>query len=247
MTDERFFKQAGRKTIITGHYGSGKTEFAVSLALLLAAQNAGKAGEGRVIDSPASSIAIIDLDIVNPYFRTRERRELLEGAGVAVYGSVYKKDIAAELPALGASLRAPLEDANCRVIVDVGGNDSGALALNQFSKYFRDDETTVLAVVNANRPDTSDLEGALEHISSIEAATGLTITGIVNNCHLLRETTAETIIKGRELCMEICETTGKCLWCDCYPKGIVAPEGLSSLSGRLMPLGLYMRPTWLDK
>ena len=232
MTDDRFFDQIGRKIIVTGHYGSGKTEFSVSLALLLAALGRGK-------------LAIIDLDIVNPYFRTREQRGLLAEAGITVYGSAFTSDVTAELPALGASLRAPLEDSSYRVIIDVGGNDSGALVLNQFSKYLTDD-ATMLAVVNANRPDTSNLDGACEHISAIEAVTGLNVTGIVNNCHLLRETTAETVIKGHELCVEVCETTGKQLFCDCYPDGIVNPDDLSGLSGNLMPLGLYMRPTWLD-
>jgi len=233
-SDGRFFEQANRKIIITGHYGSGKTEFAVSLAMLLASKRAGK-------------LAIIDLDIVNPYFRSRERRELLEDAGVSVYGSVFDSEVTAELPALGASLRAPLENPNYQVIVDAGGNDSGALVLNQFHKYFTDTETTILTVVNANRPETSSYDGALEHIAMIEAATGLTIYGIINNCHLLRETTAETIIKGHALCAKVCEATGKVLWCDCYPYGIVDPDDLAGLSGNLMPLGLYMRPTWLDK
>ena len=229
-----FFEKTGRKTIITGHYGSGKTEFAVSLAMLLATESTGK-------------LAIADLDIVNPYFRSRERRELLERAGVSVYGSAFKEEITVELPALGATLRAPLEDKNCRVIIDAGGNDSGAIVLNQFYKYFTDDETTALAVVNANRPDTSDLEGALEHIGAIESATGLTISYLVNNCHLLRETTADTIRKGHELCRMVCDATGKELLCDCYPDGLVDPGSLTGLSGNLMPLGMYMRPTWLDK
>jgi len=252
MTDERIFEHAGRKVIVTGHYGSGKTEFAVSLALLLSSRLAGKnnnAHQKEPAEGSAypASVALVDLDIVNPYFRSRERRELLEGAGIPVYGSVFEKEVTAELPALGASLRAPLEDGSCKVIVDAGGNDSGALVLNQFSKYFTDNETTVLAVVNANRPETRDLAGALSHITAIESATGLTVSGIVNNCHLLRETTADAVIKGHDLCMEVCEATGKQLWCDCYPDGIVSPEDLPELSGNLMPLGLHMRPTWLDK
>ena len=234
MTDERFYNQTGRKIIVTGHYGSGKTEFSVSLAMLLAAETADK-------------LAIVDLDIMNPYFRSREQRGLLEDAGVLVYGSAFDKDVTAEMPALGAGLRAPLEDRGCRVIVDAGGNDSGALVLNQFSKYFADDETTMLIVINANRPETSSFDGALRHITAIEAATGLTINGVVNNCHLLRETTAGAIAKGHELCMNVCEATGKQLFCDCYPDGIVEPDELSGLSGNLMPIGLYMRPTWLDK
>ena len=229
----------GRKIIVTGHYGSGKTEFSVSLAMQL----------GCTKDHYDSSydIAIIDLDIVNPYFRSRERRELLESSGIAVYGSVFEKEITAELPALGASLRAPLENTSCRVIVDAGGNDTGALVLNQFSKYFTGDETTMLAIVNANRPDTGDLNGVLEHITAIEKSSGLTVSFIVNNTHLLRETTASDIIQGHALCKEVSSVTGKNLLYDCYPEGVVDPDELFGLSENLMPLGLYMRPTWLDK
>jgi len=234
MSGARLLRHAGRKTVITGHYGSGKTEFAVSVAMLLAAD-------------PANKIALIDLDIVNPYFRTREKRELLEKTGISVYGSAFDKEITAELPALGANLRAPLEDECCRVLVDTGGNDSGALILNQFTKYFNDDATSVVAVVNANRPETASIEGAIGHIDSIEAVTGLSITGIVNNSHLLRGTTADTVIRGHHFCMDICLETGKQFWCDCYPEGIVDPEDLSELSESLMPLGMHLRPTWLDE
>jgi len=235
MCKEWFFKINERKTIITGHYGSGKTEFAVSLAMLLAAE------------TQRAPLAIIDLDIVNPYFRSREQREMLEKAGVAVYGSMFRDEITLELPALGAALRAPLEDKNYRVIVDAGGNDSGALVLNQFRKYFSDEDTAMACVVNANRPETGSINGALEHIEAIEAATGLEAKGIINNCHLLRETTAETVIKGHDFCAELCDLTGKRLWCDCYPAGVVDPGELPGLLQNLMPMGLYMRPTWLDK
>jgi energy-coupling factor transporter ATP-binding protein EcfA2 len=89
-----------RILLVTGHYGSGKTEFAVSLALLTARQ------DGR----PYPKTALVDLDIANPYFRSRERRDLLEASGIGVYGSLYKTEITAELPALAANVRAPLED-----------------------------------------------------------------------------------------------------------------------------------------
>jgi len=243
MTEKRFFDQTGRKTIVTGHYGSGKTEFAVSLAMLLAKKEFGI----RNSEFGIERVSLIDLDIVNPFFRSRERRDMLEDAGVTVYGSAFDRDVTIELPALSATLRTPLEDKRRRVIVDVGGNDVGAMVLNQFIKYFTDDDTTVFTIINANRPKTSDLEGALDHITAIEAVTGLTVSGIVNNSHLLRETTADVVIKGHDFCRKICEATGKQLWCDCYPDGIVGPEELSGLSGNLMPMGLYMRPIWLDK
>ena len=226
-----------RVTVVTGHYGSGKTEFCVSLALTLA-----KHGFG-----PYKKLALVDLDIANPYFRSRERRETLEAAGVKVYGSAYEHEITAELPALGADVRAPLEDGNCRVIVDVGGNDSGALVLNQFGKYFSPEDALFLIVVNANRPETRDLAGALEHLTAIERKTGRRIDGVINNCHLLLETDAACVEKGHALCRALCERTGKLLWCDTYPAPIVPAEQVEGRYEHLLPVGMYMRPSWIDK
>ena len=226
-----------RITVVTGHYGSGKTEFCVSLAMRLAERGFG----------PYRRLALIDLDIANPYFRSRERRDLLERAGVSVYGSAYRGEITAEVPALGADIRAPLEDADCRVIVDVGGNDSGALVLNQFSKYLGPEDALFLIVVNANRPETRDLEGALAHLEAIERKTGRRIDGVINNCHLLRETDAACVEKGHRLCEELCRAAGRFIWCDCYPRGIVADAEVAGKYDCPMPLGMFMRPTWLDR
>ena len=226
--------ETNRILIVTGHYGSGKTEFSVSLAMALAV-------------SGIAPLAVVDLDIANPYFRSRERRAELESAGIGVYGSLYNTEVTAELPALGASLRAPLENRDTRVIVDAGGNDSGALVLNQFRKYFTDEDSTVLSVVNFNRYETRTVEDAIEHILAIERVTGLNVTYIVNNTHLLRETSADDILRGHELSLTLCEKLGKRLYCDCYPAPVVKTEDLSALDSSLFPLEMYMRPTWLDK
>ncbi len=226
-----------RILVVTGHYGSGKTEFCVSLALRLAEKGFG----------PYKRLALIDLDIANPYFRSRERKAQLEAAGVSVYGNAYEHEITAELPALGANIRAPLEDRDCRVIIDVGGNDTGALVLNQFEKYLGPEDALFLIVVNANRPETRDLEGALEHMEAIELKTGRRIDGVINNCHLLLETDASCIEKGHRLCKAFCEKTGRFLWCDTYPEGIVPEEEVVGKYEYLLPLGLYMRPSWIDK
>ena len=226
-----------RIMVVTGHYGSGKTEFCVSLAMRLA----------RLGYGPYKRLALIDLDIANPYFRSRERKEMLEAAGVKVYGNAYEHEITAELPALGANIRAPLEDRDCRVIVDVGGNDTGALVLNQFGKYLGPEEALFLIVVNANRPETRDLEGALAHLEAIERKTGRRIDGVINNCHLLLETDAACVEKGHRLCEALCASAGRFLWCDCYPEGIVPADEIAGKYEYLLPLGLYMRPSWIDK
>jgi len=250
MTGNWILNDIRRKTIVTGHYGSGKTEFAVSLAMLLAeclSEACSTSNIARENRPPVSRVAVIDLDIINPYFRSREQREMLKNSGINIYGSAFETESTAEVPALSAKLRAPLQDDSCRVIIDTGGNDAGAVVLNQFSKYFEDDETTVLAIVNANRPDTSDITGALEHIAAIEYITNLNVSGIINNTHMLRETTVADLVVGQELCKEICNKTGKHFICTCYPEEILKPEELTEIECNLMPLGLYMRPTWLDK
>ena len=226
-----------RITVVTGHYGSGKTEFSVSLAMLLAEKGFG----------PYQRLGLCDLDIINPYFRSRERRKLLEEKGIPVYGSAYGHEVTAELPELAANVRAPLEDKGCRTIVDLGGNDSGAIVLNQFGNNFERNETLSLIVINANRPETRDIDGALRHLEAIERATGLHIDGVINNTHLLRETDAECIGKGHRLCERLCAETGRFIWCDCYPAGIVDEREIAGQYEHLMPMGLYMRPTWLDR
>lgn len=225
-----------RILVVTGHYGSGKTEFCVSLAMLLAEKGFG----------PYGRLALVDLDIINPYFRSRERRAMLEAAGVRVYGSAYGHEVTAEIPELAADIRAPLEDRDCRVIVDVGGNDSGALVLRQFGKYLTEDDALNLCVVNANRPETRTVEGAIEHLRAIEANMGMAVDGVVSNTHLLRQTDEACIARGHALCGEVCRRTGKLLWCDCYPGGVVPEGDWMAQYDHLMRLGLYMRPAWLD-
>ena len=226
-----------RILVVAGHYGSGKTEFCVSLAMRLARMGYG----------PFERLALVDLDIANPYFRSRERKALLRSAGVDVYGNAYEHEITAELPALGADIRAPLEDRGCRVIVDVGGDDSGAIVLNQFEKYLGSENALFLIVVNANRPQTRDVEGALAHLEAIERKTGRRVDGVINNTHLLRQTDAACVEKGHRLCQVLCSATGRFIWCDCYPEDIVDGAALEGRYEYLMPLGLYMRPSWIDR
>ena len=112
-----------RIRVIVGHYGSGKTEFSVNYVLKLAEQG--------------KKTALVDLDIANPYFRSRERRQLLEGKGIQVFSNAFGYDITADLPAITARIKAPLEDESFQTVVDAGGNDSGARILNQFGNTCR--------------------------------------------------------------------------------------------------------------
>ena len=147
-----------RITLIVGHYGSGKTEFSVNHVINLKKQY--------------DKVAILDMDIANPYFRSRERQEFLEDMGIAIHFNSFGYDITEDLPAISACMKAPLENKDYMVVADVGGDNAGARVLNQFKKYFVDEsDCEMLIVVNANRPETANLEGALYHIRTIEAET----------------------------------------------------------------------------
>ncbi|MBQ6255291.1 MAG: ATP-binding protein [Clostridia bacterium] len=226
-----------RMIVIAGHYGSGKTELAVSLAMELAQ------AEGRAYPR----LAIVDLDVANPYFRSRERMDVLEAHGVSVYGDTFHSTGAtAELPALTAALRAPLEDEGCQTIIDLGGNDAGARVLRQFGKYFEGNEHELWAVVNFRRYETLTVETAREHVESIQNELRMPVTGLVNNTHLLRETTPEILREGCGKAKALSEEMGIPLLFTCYPAGIIQPQELDGISP-LRPLGLYMRPAYLDK
>ena len=233
-----------RITIITGHYGSGKTELAVNLAVKAKEKSkavATVAGYGKT--------ALIDLDVANPYFRSRERQAALENLGISVYSNTFGFDISADLPAIAASVRAPLEDRNTFAVIDAGGNDSGARVLNQFRKYFGD-ESAMLFVINANRPETSTFEGAAGHLVSVMEETGLEVGGIVNNTHMLGETGPKDVIKGYELCRSISESFGIPLVWNCCSEGLRGTPDMEAAKSEygldLLPLTIYMRASWMD-
>lgn len=220
-----------RITVIAGHFGSGKTEFSVNLAMDLKKEY--------------EKVALLDLDIANPYFRSRERQQMLEDAGVKVYYNTFGYDITEDLPAISAVLRTPLEDEDCITVVDAGGNDSGARILKQFSKYFTEEDSQLLCVVNANRPETDSAEGMVSHIRSIEEAAGLMVDGLVNNTHMLAETTAKDVMEGYEICQTVSDETDiPLVWNVCWKGHSEELEAAGIVN--LYRIKLYMRPVWLD-
>lgn len=232
MTDFlKLMAHGPRKIAVTGHFGCGKTEFAVSLAFALA-----KLG--------LPNLALADLDVENPYFRSRERMDELEKAGVKVYSDPYHGKNGSELQTLDPAIRAPLENPESRVILDAGGDFTGAMILNQYSKFLRDD-TQLLFVLNQNRPGTDTLEKAVSQLRSIEETTSLSVTGIISNSHFIRYTTAEDVLEGWDFAMELSRETGIPALCACCMESLV-PQ----LNGRgfdVFPMGMHMRESYLDK
>ena len=161
-----------RVSIVTGHYGTGKTEFSVNLALALAKEGA--------------NVMIADLDIVNPYFRSRERKQILEEAGVQLISSSQSCSNA-DLPALPAELLSILENRQLTGVLDIGGDPVGARVLARFQPKIIQEDYQLIYVLNATRPEVRTVDSAITYLRNIEAITGLTCTGIVNNTHLCGE------------------------------------------------------------
>ena len=168
-----------RVTLFCGHYGSGKSNIAVNYAEKLA--NSGL------------RTALADIDIVNPYFRSADSKEELEKAGVRVVALPFAKSNV-DLPALPQEVYGLVQRRDIHTVLDVGGDDRGALALGRFAPYILEENNyEMLFVVNFYRPLTGDPESAFEVLKEIETAAGMQFTGIVNNSNLGEETTKEII------------------------------------------------------
>lgn len=216
-----------RLLIVTGHFGTGKTEFSVNLALALA-----RAGE---------KVMMADLDIVNPYFRSRERREALEAAGVRLITSSQDSENA-DMPSLPAEILTVLEDRSYRGVLDIGGDPDGARVLARYQPKITAEDYQLIFVSNANRPEVRTAEDAISYLRCIEEVTGLTCGGIVNNTHLCGETTAEEILRGAELAWSISERTGIPVLCHTAEERLI-PE-LTALAEPIFPITIQMKKPW---
>lgn len=214
-------------TIITGHYGSGKTEFAVNLALTARKETA--------------DVTIADLDIVNPYFCTREKKETLLAAGISVISPTVACHHA-DVPAIPPEMLRIFERKEGVGIVDVGGDPNGARALGRFHTYLEQREFDLWLVVNANRPMTATPEAALAYLRAIETSCGQKITGIVNNTHLCGQTTVEEIEKGAVLCRELSRLSGLPLVCHTAEQRLLPM--LSPMAEPVLPLEIQMKKPW---
>jgi len=173
----------GDITIFAGRFGSGKTETAINYVLSLA---------GDLNSQPPT---LIDLDIVTPYFRSREMADRMNAQRVEVVApSIIGQHL--DTPAITPEILGAIQRPNRAVVLDVGGDQQGARALGQFSSAIRQREYTMHFVVNPFRPFTSDLEGVTNSIAEIEASSRLNVTSLASNPNLINETTLNHIVEG---------------------------------------------------
>lgn len=184
-----------RLTLLAGHYGSGKTNIAVNLAFDLKAQGLDK-------------VAIADLDIVNPYFRTKDSMEELSQQGIALISSPYAGSNV-DIPAIPGEMYALTDDKSISAIIDIGGDDRGALALGRYVPFIVEENNySFYMVINCYRPLTPDVAATLEILAEIELAAGLKFTGFINNSNVGADTRAEHVLASVSYANEFSKQSG---------------------------------------
>lgn len=232
-------------TLVCGHYGVGKTNFALNLALDAAADG--------------YDITLVDLDIVNPYFRSSEYRRVLEDGGVKLIAPVFAEQgssldvpslTGAIIPALNRAYFANREDENSkvRVIVDVGGDDAGATALARYETNIKQGPYEMLYVVNRYRNLTQQAGEALEVMDEIEVKSKLQVSGIVSNSHLQVDTDASVVSEGLAFAEEVAAGRNLPLVCVTVPKLLLQREK-EALTGYvtekvLYPISIVVKKPW---
>jgi hypothetical protein len=188
-----------RVVVLTGPYGSGKTELAIGLALGMIAR--------AKRDEQVRRVALADIDVLKPYFRSREAKDQLREAGISVIaptGALANSD----LPIMAAELRGTIPREDVWMFLDVGGDPVGARALGSISDVVGASPHELLLVLNRYRPFMDSLEQVIETARQIEEASHLTITGVISNTHMLEATTLQDVMWGLELSREVALTLG---------------------------------------
>ena len=183
-----------RLTILCGHYGSGKTNVAVNIAAEL--------------KKSRDTVTVADLDIVNPYFRTKDSAVFFEQQGIRLICSAYANSNV-DIPALPQEMYALTDDRSMTAVLDIGGDDRGALVLGRLApKILLENDYEMLMVINCYRPLTRDATSTMEVLREIEFAGGIRFTGLVNNSNLGAITTAEDILASRDYAEEVSGLSG---------------------------------------
>lgn len=178
-----------RVTLFAGHYGSGKTNIAVNWA--------------KHLKSQGKNVTIVDLDIVNPYFRTKDSQKEFEELGIKLVCSEYA-NTNLDIPALPKEIYGAIADKNSYLIMDIGGDDVGAVAMGRYTpSILEENNYEMIYVANCYRPLTKTAEDTLEVMREIEVASGIPFTAIINNSNLGVETTPEVVVKSNVYAQEL--------------------------------------------
>ena len=220
-----------RITVFTGNFGSGKTEIALNMALHTAKRG---------------PVTLVDLDIVNPYFRSSQKKEMLEEQHIQVIYPNYALS-GVEIMTLPPEVDKVFIDETRRVFFDVGGDPIGATALGRYYPQFMQSGYEMLYIINVRRPLSGNARDIIEMLREIEENSRLRVTGLINNSNLARETTVQDLIDGQEIVEEVSRETGIPIRYVCGT-GDVIEQFLAKTpyKGEVLPMNIFMRPAWLD-
>ncbi len=219
--------------VIVGGFGSGKTEVSVNLAKYFAL-------------AKRSQVTIADLDLVNPYFRSREVLEELEEIGITTVAPEGGQRMA-DLPILLPQIRGLIERAEDKLILDVGGDSQGSKALGSLSSAFKPGTYEMLMVLNSRRPQTDNVETSLTTMARIETTAQLRFTGLISNSHMIDETDLEVIMEGYALSRQISERRTLPITFVSAKRNIFEQSDLSGIDAPILPLSRSMLKPWERK
>jgi len=211
-----------RVTIYAGHYGSGKTNLAVNHALRLRERGV--------------AVTVMDLDIVNPYFRTKDSEALFKARGIGFISSEFANSNL-DIPGIPAAVNSAFDDRSRHFVIDLGGDDAGGIALGGFAERLFPEETDLFMVLNRCRPMTRTPEQALEMKKDIEAVTHFKFTGIVNNTNLGPETDGELLLSSVGFAEEVSKLLGLPIVFTTVLRRLY--PGLEGKIENLVPIDLY--------
>ncbi len=215
--------------VIVGNYGSGKTEVSINLAV-----NRNRSG----ID-----VRIADLDLVNPYFRTREARGLFSKLGIDLV-LPPEKYLQADLPVLSPAISGMIRRPGQLALIDAGGDDVGATVLASLADSLKDKPVKMLQVVNPFRPFTDTVKGCLKIRNEIEKASKMVINGIVGNANMIDETTVENIYKGYDFVRILSEKSGLPLEFVTVAKNLMPKIDIKRFSCPVLTIARQLVPPW---
>lgn len=220
-------------TVVTGHYGTGKTNLSVNLALMAAEK--------------FPSVTVVDLDLVNPYFRTADFRQLFESRGIRLIAPDFANsnlDVPSVQFDIEELAREAQNSGGC-LIIDVGGDDAGAFALGRYAEALNSaaEKPEMLYVINQRRSLTETADAAVELMYEIEKASRMKHTAIVNNTNLGAETTADIIAQSADFANAAAEKTGLPLKWTTYPEELCTLAETPDLQ-HILPVKVYVKPLW---
>lgn len=217
-----------RITIITGHFGSGKSEISINLA--------------KKLNHEGKKVALVDIDIVNPFFCIRDFKGTLAKDGIDVIAANPEWSNA-ELMVVPGEVSSIFVKKDTNFILDIGGDDMGATVLGQYNHELIKTDYSMYFVINTQRPFTPDEKGIKEYIASIERSSRLKVTHLISNTNLSYETTAEEIIKGDAIVHDLSKELGiPHLYTVARRDLAESLEG--KLHGELLPIDIFMKTPW---